>query len=119
MSKTMSKTTTKKERCCFAGCRTLIRDYGNNPRPCYTSGRCCDHCNIKVIEERWNAIQKSIASPPHIMVHVDGNSVQNVDDTFFDPLDELWERVPGRSPRCGHTALRPEASAVLKHGARC
>ena len=95
MSKTMSKTTTKKERCCFAGCRTLIRDYGNNPRPCYTSGRCCDHCNIKVIEERWNAIQKSIASPPHIMVHVDGNSVQNVDDTFFDPLDELWERVPG------------------------
>ena len=29
------------------------------------------------------------------MVHVDGNSVQNVDDTFFETLDELWERVPG------------------------
>ena len=79
MSKTMSKTTTKKERCCFAGCRTLIRDYGNNPRPCYTSGRCCDHCNSKVIEERWIAIQKSVASPPHTMptmVHVAGATNQ-------------------------------------------
>ena len=60
MSKNTNKTKTKKVRCCFTGCRAVIRDYGHNPQPCYTSGRCCDHCNSKVIQERVERIQERV-----------------------------------------------------------
>ena len=44
----------KKEKCCICG--EIIEGYGNNPYPLKNKGRCCDICNMKVIEERLKRI---------------------------------------------------------------
>ena len=43
----------KKEKliCCICGSE-CENNYGNNPYPLSTSGKCCNTCNIKVVESR-------------------------------------------------------------------
>ena len=37
------------KRCCVICDGKLTCQYGNNPRPVKTTGRCCDECNVKVV----------------------------------------------------------------------
>ena len=39
-------------RCCNPKCDASYGKYGNNPRPLWTEGRCCNDCNMKVIQCR-------------------------------------------------------------------
>ena len=40
----------EKKVCCICGKR--FKGYGHDPDPIKKEGRCCDECNLKVIEER-------------------------------------------------------------------
>lgn len=49
--------------CCLCG--AYIRGFGNNPDPLAMEGRCCDDCNIKVIEARMRRATGRTATPQH------------------------------------------------------
>ena len=48
----------EKQKCCICGCEFI--GYGNNPYPIKEEGRCCDECNMKVIEERIKRLNINI-----------------------------------------------------------
>ena len=41
--------------CCICGKEIL--GYGNNPYPLKKEGRCCDECNLLVIQARMNGVE--------------------------------------------------------------
>ena len=43
------------KKCCLCG--KAYSGYGNDPWPLKDTGRCCDDCNEKVVEERIALIQ--------------------------------------------------------------
>ena len=49
-------------KCCLCGCEIEVNalsgwSHGNNAMP-LADGRCCDMCNVKVIQERIRLIQE-------------------------------------------------------------
>lgn len=42
--------------CCICG--KAFKGHGHNPNPVETEGVCCDECNIKVLEARFNQAKK-------------------------------------------------------------
>lgn len=43
--------------CCNPECDSSYGEYGNNPRPLWTEGRCCNDCNDLVIMERMGCMK--------------------------------------------------------------
>lgn len=41
-------------------CQKGYKGHGNNPSPIKNDGRCCDKCNIKVIQERITQMEKRL-----------------------------------------------------------
>ena len=52
--------TSKEGKCCFCG--KEYTNYGNDPWPVKTKGRCCDKCNYEiVVKERFKRYQEERA----------------------------------------------------------
>lgn len=43
-------------KCCMCG--KFYKGYGNNPYPLRNYGRCCNNCNIKVIQKRLDNLKE-------------------------------------------------------------
>lgn len=48
------------EKCVLCGCE--LEGYGNNPYPLATEGRCCDVCDMRVVEARLDMARQEIAA---------------------------------------------------------
>lgn len=48
-------------RCCLCDCE--FEGFGNNPSPLVSEGRCCDSCNMYVIQARMYGMTYDISGP--------------------------------------------------------
>lgn len=61
------------ERCVLCGCE--FEGYGNNPAPLAREGRCCDACNMQVVEARLKMLRD--VKMMEILAHVIASKVCN------------------------------------------
>ncbi len=61
--------------CCICG-NECENKYGNNPYPLNNSGRCCNTCNVKVVESRQ--MMSKIKVGTRIMLDKDMNDPQPI-----------------------------------------